>query len=301
MLGRAHPTQGSAKCGHSASDDNYPYFLSVVDDDSNRQTRYAGLDFDDTLPGGITFIEAGSTYDTMSYCSPNWISDYTYNGIYDFLLNDPFGGAQGDAAQGEPAPIAGDWLIVTGTLDPPSRHGGFTTVRRTNSVMDATAPVAGGFTLELRGGAGGLLASHGFTAIRSVSSPIASLSMSSCPSFRARRNLRVVEDATARTLATRAVSANAPLVSDVQLVDAPDPVDGPLVVTWNASDADGDPLRFDVLASRDGGVTYRPIQLGIDGDSIELDTSLLGGGMNRLRVVASDGCRRHTRRAHRST
>src|SRR5262245_46794702 len=65
VLGRAHPTQGSAKCGHSASDDDYPYFESLVDDDPNRQTRYAGLEFADRLPGTMTFLEAASYYDTM--------------------------------------------------------------------------------------------------------------------------------------------------------------------------------------------------------------------------------------------
>ena len=44
------------------------------------------------LPGSMTFLEASSYYDTMSYCSPNWISNYTYEGMYNFLLNDPFGG-----------------------------------------------------------------------------------------------------------------------------------------------------------------------------------------------------------------
>jgi hypothetical protein len=231
VLGRSHPTQGSGKCGHSASDDDYPYFLSVVDDDANRQTRYAGLDFDDRLPGGITFIEAGSTYDTMSYCYPNWISDYTYNGIYDFLLNDPFGGPQGvAAADGHRAAIAGDWLIVTGTLDPPSRAGGFTVVRRTDSIMDATAPVAGGLTLELRDGAGALLASHGFTATP-LGDQAGSFAFDVVVPFVPARRSCARSRMRARTLATHTVSANAPVISDVRLVGAPEPVDGPLPIT----------------------------------------------------------------------
>jgi hypothetical protein len=234
----------------------------------------------------MTFLDANSEYDTMSYCSPNWISDYTVNGMYDFLARNPFGGGAAGAPVGQ---IAGDWLMVTGTLDPAAHSGGFVIVERTDSLMDATPPVAGGFTLELRDGAGTLLASHGFTPTLIEEQPGRVAFDVVVPFVDGTAELRVVEDATARTLATRAVSPNAPVVSGVQLPNAPDPVDGVVSVTWNASDPDGDMLRFDVLASRDGGQTYHPIQLGIEGAAVALDTTLLGGGTNQLRVVASDG------------
>jgi hypothetical protein len=285
VLGRSHPTAASAICGHSASDDNYPYVRSLIDDRSNRQIAYAGLDFGDAS-GTMTFLDANSNYDTMSYCSPNWISDYTVNGMYDFLAKNPFGGGAARAVAG---PVVGDWLMVTGTLDLPSHTGGFVLVERTDSLMDASPPVAGGFTLELRDGAGTLLASHGFTPTLIEEQPGRVAFDVVVPFVDGTAELRAIEDATARTLATRMVSPNAPLVSDVQLPNAPDPVNGMVSVTWNASDPDGDTLHFDVLASRDGGQTYHPIQLGVEAAAVDLDTSLLGGGTNRLRIVASDG------------
>jgi hypothetical protein len=73
------------------------------------------------------------------------------------------------------------------------------------------------------------------------------------------------------------------------LPSAPEPVDGVELVTWAASDPDGGELRFDVLASVDGGQTHRAVALAIEDASINLDTSMLAGGTNQLRVVASDG------------
>jgi hypothetical protein len=118
VLGRPHPSPGAIECEHSASDDHYPYFRSLIDDSQAVLTRYAGLDFGDILPGTMSVLDARSTFDTMSYCSPNWISDYTTNGMYDFLVANPLGQIQLGAAQGATEPIVGDWLILSGTLNP---------------------------------------------------------------------------------------------------------------------------------------------------------------------------------------
>ena len=86
VLGRAHPVPGAQVCDHSASDPNYPYAGALIGFPSpDTQTRISGLDFDDTLPGRMVYLDILSHYDTMAYCKPNWISDYTTNGIYDFL------------------------------------------------------------------------------------------------------------------------------------------------------------------------------------------------------------------------
>ena len=49
------------------------------------------------------------------------------------------------------------------------------------------------------------------------------------------------------------------------LQGALDPVAGTVTLAWSASDADGDPLTFAVLYSRDGGVTYQPVQMNATG------------------------------------
>lgn len=287
VLGRPHPLPGALSCGHSPDDADYPYNGARIDTlPSDAETRYQGLNFTDTDIKTLMLLDAAGTYDTMSYCSPYWISDYTFDGMYQYLASP----TRPRLARRAPLQaVPGDWLIASGTLDPPGGGGGFAVVQRTNSVMDDTAPVAGGFTLELRNGAGGLVASHPFTA-----EPIADLPGAVSFDLVVRfvpgtAELRAIEDATQRVLATKSVSTNAPLIGDVRLQNAPDPVDGIVAVVWTASDNDGDALTFDVFASRDDGANYRPIHLGIATSGVALDTSRLGGGSNRLRVVASDG------------
>ena len=286
-LGRSHPTRGSLQCDHSPSDDNYPYtgaFIANFIDLDNKETRYAGLDFADTLPGAMRYLDADSRYDTMAYCSPNWISDYTFEGMYQYLIS-----PTRPRALLRRGVIAGDWLIASGTLTPAENAGGFTIVQRTNTVTDATPPAAGAFTLELRNRTGGILATYPFAGDTVEEQPgkfAFDLVVAFIPGT---AELRVVDNDTGKALASHVISANPPLVSDVQLPGAPDPVDGIVTVTWNASDPDGDALSFDIFASRNGEAVYRPIQLSIAGTSVALDTGLLGGGMNKLRVVASDG------------
>lgn len=62
------------------------------------------------------------------------------------------------------------------------------------------------------------------------------------------------------------------------------------VVRWKASDADGDPLTFALLYSRDGGTTWVPLTTGLPETAFTLDSGDLAGGTNCLvKVRASDG------------
>src|SRR5207249_5568807 len=64
-------------------------------------------------------------------------------------------------------------------------------------------------------------------------------------------------------------------------------------VAWNASDADGDPLTFGLLYSRDDGATWQVIASGLRASSTTWNTLLSGGtapgSFSRVKVVASDG------------
>lgn len=296
VLGRGHPEAGAGICKHDPVDSDYPYILALIDNPINAATRYQGLNFTDGMLNTLTLLDAAKTYDVMSYCSPGWISDYTVDGIYQYLAS------PNRPRQVRRAPlqrVPGDWLVVSGTMDPPDGTGGFVVVERTNTVMDPTAPLPGGFTLELRNGAGHVVASHPFTAEPASEKPGKVVFDLVVPFVPGTAELRAVEEATGRVLATTGVSPAAPLIGDVQLRDAPDPVDGIVTVSWNASDPDGDALIYDILATRDGGETYRPIHLGVTDTSVALDTSRLGGGANRLRIVASDGV--HTAYAESAT
>jgi len=292
MLDRGHPNTGTA-CGHNASDPTYPYPDANIAKADTPAKEFAFLDLPDGAIG-LTYYDRDDAFDVMGYCEPNRISDHNFEGIYQFALSAPLAAAS--AAGGGPVgpaggpPIPGDWLFLSGVLDTTAGTGDVVLARRVPEVADATAPTPSGLaTLELRDAASNLLASHGLPG-----SPIEELPGRYAwdlvvPFAPGTSELRIVDDATSAVLATRGVSANAPVVSNVDLPGAPDPVDGIVTTTWLASDADGDSLEFDLLASRDAGVTFRTIVAGITGTSFDLDSSLLAGGSTILRIQASDG------------
>jgi hypothetical protein len=284
VLGRGHPYTGD--CGHTLDDRDYPYSLGWLGQNVDDQINNAGFDPGASAASPFRFLSGTTNYDVMTYCTPSWISDYTYEAIHDFLV-----AAQNGEGGGVPeGPVPGDWLIVTGTLAPEKGTGGFGVLSRVDSVVDASLPLANGFTLEIRGAGGELLGSYGFTATEIQDGAAGEHSFDMVVPFEpGTSELRAIEDATGQVLATTAVSATAPTVSDVGLLDATQPVEGTIAVAWTAADADGDSLFFDLLSSRDGGVTYQPLVLSIVSSPFDLDTSFLGGGTTQLRVVASDG------------
>jgi hypothetical protein len=89
-------------------------------------------------------------YDLMSYCSPEWISDYVYEKILAFR--------EGSPAMAVP-PAPGEGLLVWGRVE-----GGRTVLEPSFRVTaPAALPAEGGdFTLEGRDGAGELLFSFRF-------------------------------------------------------------------------------------------------------------------------------------------
>src|SRR3990170_1671239 len=86
-------------------------------------------------------------------------------------------------------------------------------------------------------------------------------------------------------------SANAPQVSIVEPVGGEDwGASGAHTIAWQASDADGDSLRFNVLYSTDGGSSWAATDVDLtDATSVSIDSADLPGGNLLFRVLASDG------------
>jgi hypothetical protein len=69
---------------------------------------------------------------------------------------------------------------------------------------------------------------------------------------------------------------------------------GAVSLTWQAADADGDPLFFLLSYSADGGATWTPLAVNLSDATYVLDADELPGGDDcRVRVLVSDGW--HTR------
>jgi hypothetical protein len=89
------------------------------------------------------------------------------------------------------------------------------------------------------------------------------------------------------TLASRHRSAHAPTVTGLRHRSAGR---GTIVVTWKASDADGDPLMGTLLYSRDDGKTYRMLWSGPNHDRIVLPGRYLAHAARaRLQIQVNDG------------
>ena len=99
--------------------------------------------------------------------------------------------------------------------------------------------------------------------------------------------IRLVQGQT--VLDERVVSPHAPQVT-VLTPNGGEQWDGVQTITWQASDADGDPLTYSVFYSPDDGQSWRLVATGLAEQSYRWDTSQVGGGEEaRLRVVVTDG------------
>ena len=296
-LGRGHPKAGSddpatsgvyENCGHSRSDLSYPY--------GNTTTSRApigpdggsieGFDRGDASLGIAKAVLPSSTWnDVMSYCSNQWISDYTYTGMYNYMLAHPSDLPPADAQGG--GGYVGDYLVLAGEINPSAPSAGFSLVRRETNVTDL--PVgSGAYSIRLLNASDGVLAT---SAINTQANETGRLAFGHVMAFAAgTRKIQLIRNSDSLVLATQLVSTNAPVVSNVALQGAPSPVTGVVTLNWNASDADGDPLTYDVYYSRNGGTSFQPLSLGLTATTTQIDTSKLGGsGTAILKVTASDG------------
>lgn len=285
LLGRGHPgpaadnplTSAIEGCGHSPDDPNFPYAGARIGPNSG---TFAGFDSGWwNLPKAV--YPANIWTDMMSYCNNQWISDYTYDGIFDFLSS-----AQLTAL---PSPAQGDLLSVFGAINPSGETAALEYVRRLSSVGDQPVRVPGPYSLRLRGANGAQLADYPFTPTGDADEDelvIAEV----VPFVAGARTLQVVRLADGAILGTASISANPPTISGVTVAGAPGPIGAELNLSWTANDADGDALRFDVHYSADGGTTFQPVAFNLSETSAQLDTSELAGSANAVvRIVATDG------------
>jgi len=298
-LGRAHPNAGSddpatvgtyENCGHSRSDPGFPYGNTTTSrapigpGDNSMEGFDAG---DPTFGIKMAVLPSATWNDVMSYCSNQWISNYTYGGMWGYMFLHP------SSLAPQPAAVAlnGSFLVVAGSINTNTSKAGFSMVRRATTVASQPTFGSGEYLLRLRDGSNATLGSDQFISTSPVESP-GMLQFGHTLTFLAgTRKLELVRVSDGAVLATYLISANAPTVSNVALANGtPNPVSGTVTLNWSANDPDGDPLTFDVLYSRDNGVTFQPVVNNLTATTTPIDTASLGGsGSAILRVVASDG------------
>lgn len=273
-------------CGAKGPDPNWPY--------ANDDIQEVGFDTRSPVSagGGRLTVVPHDYPDFMSYCTAGtpsnillpatWISPYRWQHLFDALApispgkglprsKDEVGimyhisGRIRDDGTGELHPI----FALPGILDEPRARGDH--------------------AIEIRDAAG--------AALRTILLPVSFVNPDGLPvstySFHI-QTPEVMGVASVRLLRggqvldAVVVSPNPPQVAVVS-PNGGERWSGVHPVIWEASDADGDRLWFDVFYTPDDGWRWFPIAIGVEG-AFEVDaSSLFGGTRARIRVVASDG------------
>lgn len=279
-LGRGHPLEGAEICTHSPTDFAYPYDDALIGSPSSPV-----VGFDPSFPRfdkNARVLPYAYTSDMMSYCPNLWISDYTYEEIYEAL----FLAQQSQRLPAAPADT--ELLGVFGVLMPERGIADLQFVQQFDTGAALPPLIPGNFSIRLMGSDGAVLAGYPFTPDDEVAKGV--LSFGQIVGWVAGTSaIQVVDLTSGAVMVERAVSASPPQLSGVALQRPPNPVAGSVTLSWTASDPDGDPLTFDIEYSRDAGVNFHPIQVGVTGSSLEIEADSLGGGLGIFRISASDG------------
>ena len=146
----------------------------------------------------------------------------------------------------------------------------------------------GAYTLSLLDGSGLVVGTTRFDVPTPTHGAATGVFRASLPWADAARSLVLSKDDT--VLARRERSAHAPAV----VITSPTPAqraDRDIVLTWTATDADGDALLATVLYSSDGGESgWSTLAMWLDAASVTVESTRLEPGPNpTFRVVVSDG------------
>jgi hypothetical protein len=229
-------------------------------------------------------MHSNVAYDFMSYCTPAWVSTYHYRRLEE--------GFQDYSAVTQSLSTSHRVLSVLGTIYTPTHTVDFGTFYPLDSIIPADASRGNDYCLELRNADEALLDSRCFDLSFTLPE---SGEPTDAESFTLL--LPYPEAASALVLTYKgseldrvSKSNNAPAV---QLLSPNGgevwSASGTYTVTWTASDADGDPLRFMVSYSDDDGATWMPLALDITDNYLAVDSANIPGSSTaRFKVTATD-------------
>ncbi len=296
-LGRMHPVAGSddpataavENCGHSRDDSGFPYgdtsHSTAPIGDASGATE--GFDRGDkSLNIKPAVLPSNIWNDVMSYCSNQWLSDYNYKAMYDYMIAHP----SLPQSLGDNRPMVGDFLYVAGQVNPGAQTASITTVSRQPELVNIKDPdPTGAYRLRQVDANGGLLSEVRFATQAVVDGPNQAFgeALTYAPGVDSVQVLPLDKDI---VLASYHISPTPPQVGNVSLPFALQPVSGKATLAWSAQDKDGDRLTFDIAYSPDGGASFLPVAMGYRGQSLDIDTDQLPGAKSGVfRVIASDG------------
>jgi len=271
-LGRRH----TCGCGEGGCVDQHPGGVIGV----------YGVDLEN--PSAPAYLDPNTTYDIMTYCSPKWISDITYEALWDSFRP---AAAETRKVSENPSSLEEEYLVGSGYI-----VDGLVTMTRpfyrlTYPAGTDDEPGQGPYALELQDASGTPLFIRYFDTVGDTFYPVEGSGYFRQVVPWQEGTARIVIKEGQTVLHVTHVSANAPQVTLL----SPNggeywPPYGEHEITWTGSDADGDPLRYILQYSPDGGSTWKTVATNLTGESYILEAGRLAGSETALlRVFASDG------------
>ncbi|MFN2292149.1 MAG: DNRLRE domain-containing protein [Anaerolineae bacterium] len=285
-LGRKHVACSGREIG---TDANYPYTGGLISTATTGADAFFGFNRSD-LANGIY----GPTWsDIMTYCPSQWISDYTYEAILDYM--------QGNfTTTTRAANAAGDYLVIAGVINPATATAQLEPLFVVPDPVAIPTRLPGSYDIVLRSGTGTELARYAFTPadmepgppadITASEAGLARLLISEMVPFVAGTDQVLIEGPSG-ALAQVNAGPSTPSVT-VQSPNGGEALSGDTVtVSWTASDPDDGNLVFNVDFSPDDGATWEVVALGVAGNQVDIsrDNLLSTQNQGRFRVWASDG------------
>lgn len=282
---RYHPSVANW-CGHSADDDDFPYANAKIGNGSMWGLDVGELGLTPRLPPRVYPNTLWT--DNMAYCERRWFSDYTVNGIYGDMTRE----ALTPEVDPPPARPGEDWLAIAGTINNDSTPDAtFISVSMWDSPGPYNPPTGTQYTLRLLDGSGAPLASYGFDGDGEDEFGFTAYGIV-VPFAPEAARLEIRAASSNLLLGEYVLSANAPTVTNLQLVGAPTPITGTVTLEWDGVDADGDELTYDIYYSPDNGVSWEAHAIGIISNTFPISTTHMGGSTTaQFRVIANDGAR----------
>jgi hypothetical protein len=235
-------------------------------------------------------VYAPTANDIMAYCAQPWISPHTYLKLFDSPLLRP---------QPTPSSTGQAVVLVTGLIEPGGNVSEFEVTQLPAAMVSAglperiTPPPGHDYCVTLQTGQDEPLAQSCFAV--DFSAGAGNQSAEPAAFFMA---LPVADPAQINKISLShggtevAVAAAVGQPPQVSLTSpaAGRPLKGPQTITWQATDPNGDRLRYDLFYSPDGGQYWLPLAIRLTRPYFTFDTaSLLPAPNLLLRVVASDG------------
>jgi len=264
------PADGRISTGRAEYGANTAYGFDVNNSSSNRD-------------GARIFLP--STYDSMSYARPRWMSVFNYNRLFTTI-----GVVPPVAVPEEPDPAAvmvAQSVTVSGSVSGAPEVGNLDPlfVKNTNGMI--TLPDPGSYEIRFENAAGQMLSTYSFdpqTDADGIREKFALV----LPWNTDARRIRLLHNG--QELVSRQATTNTPTVT-VTSPNGGETLNGPTAtITWTAADADGNALTYAIDYSPDAGATWNTLASGVTSTSYTADvTKLRASNQALIRVWASDG------------